>query len=157
AGRLLFIDEAHRDLHRDGGVLADAQEVDVDREVANRVELVGLGEDLDLLTIDVDRGDRGHEPAAVNLVVDVLVAQRDRERSLLVAVDDGGDFAVATQCTGGPLTDRIARLGLELVSLAHGISFRFKTGGFPGWPENAKPAVLGTADPPRAASKGVCT
>src|SRR5690606_9263950 len=110
-----------------------------------------------LLTIDVDRGDRGHEPAAVNLVVDVLVAQRDRERSLLVAVDDGGDFAVATQCSGGPLTDRIARLGLELVGLAHGISFRFKTGVFPGWPENAKPAVLGTADPPRAASKGVCT
>src|SRR5690606_9863357 len=53
ASRLLFVDEVNRDLNGDDGVLADAQEVDVHREVADRIELVVLGEDLDLLAVKV--------------------------------------------------------------------------------------------------------
>src|SRR5690606_21400358 len=108
AGRLLLVEEVNRNLHRHQRVGADAQEVDMDREVADRIELVFLGQNLDLLAADVDRGDGGHEAAAVNLVVDVLVAQRDGERGLLVAVDDGGHLAVAAQFAGGPLTDPVA-------------------------------------------------
>src|SRR5690606_11498053 len=71
ASRLLFVDEANRDLDGDQRVLADAQKVHVDREVTIRVKLVGLGEDLNLLAVDFDRSNGGHEAAAVDLVVDI--------------------------------------------------------------------------------------
>src|SRR6185437_6124379 len=126
AGRLLFIDEADRYVDVDEGVLADAQEVDMHREIPDRIELVVLGQNLDLLAVDIDRGDRGQEGATVDLVVDVLIGQGDRQGRLLVAIDDCGYFTVATNCTGGPLTDLFACFGLELIRrcLAHGISFQ---------------------------------
>ena len=75
AGRLVLVDEVHRHVDIDFGVLADAQEIDMHREVADRIELVVLGQDLDLLAADIDRGERGQETAAMDLVVDVLVGR----------------------------------------------------------------------------------
>src|SRR5690606_15900004 len=125
AGRLLLVDEAHGHFDGDDRVGADAQEVDMHREVAHRVELVGLGQHAHLAAADVDGGDGGEEAAAVDLVVDVLVGQGDGQGGLVVAVDDGRYLAVAPNLAGGPLTDPFARLGLQLVSLvAHGFSFR---------------------------------
>ncbi|SPU67021.1 Uncharacterised protein [Brucella neotomae] len=43
---------------------------------------------------------------------------------LLVAIDDCRNLAVATQFAGGPLTNPGTQIGLEHVSLAHGISFQ---------------------------------
>ena len=61
----------------------------------------------------------------MDLVVDVLVGEGDRQGRLLVAVDDCRHFAVAANISGGPLTDPFARFGLELVRIvAHGFSFR---------------------------------
>ena len=95
------------------------------REIADRVELIVLRQDLDLLAADVDRGDRGQKPAAVDLVENVLIGQSDSQGRLFVAINDCRHFTVTANCTGGPLTDLFARFGLELVSiLAHGISFR---------------------------------
>jgi hypothetical protein len=45
------------------------------REVADGIELVVLGQDLNLLAADIDRGDRGQKTAAVDLVENVLVGQ----------------------------------------------------------------------------------
>src|SRR5262249_22168104 len=104
---------------------ADTQEVDMQREVLDGVKLIVLRQDLDLLAADVDRGDRGQEPAAVDLVENVLVGQGDSQGGLFVAVNDCRHFTVAANCTGGPLTDLFARFGIELVRIvAHGFSFR---------------------------------
>jgi hypothetical protein len=158
AGRLFLVDEMHRhgDVHH--GILADAQEIYVHGEVADRVELKVFRQDLDPVPVDVDRGDRRQEAAAVDLVVDVLVGQGDGQGRLLVAIDDCRHFAVAANCTGGPLTDLFARLGLELVRIvAHGISFRFHTGASAGpalaLPKTSKAAGLAALR--RVASKGV--
>ncbi len=125
AGRLLFVDEVDRHIDGHERVLADAQEVDMDRKIADRIELIVLRQNLDLLAGDVDRGDRGHEPAAVDLVVQLLVREGDRQGRLLVAIDDCWHFTVAASFAGGPLTDLLARIGLELVRIvAHGCSFR---------------------------------
>ena len=125
AGRLVFVDEVNRNVDVDFRVLADAQEIHVNRVVVDRVELEVLREHGDLGAADVDGRHGGQEPAAVDLVVDILVGQSDRQGRLLVAIDDCRHFTVAADCTGGPLTDLFARFGLELVRIvAHGISFR---------------------------------
>ena len=93
-------------------------------EDADRIELIVLRQDLDLLAADVDGRDGGQETAAVDLVEDVLVGQGDSQGRLLFAVYDGGYLALTANCTGGPLTDLFARFGLELVRIvAHGFSF----------------------------------
>src|SRR5690606_23752461 len=152
---------------------AHPQEVHVQREILDRIELVVLRQDPDLLSAHVDRGNRGQKAAAVNLVVDVLVGQGDGQGRLLGAVDDGRYLALTANCTGGPLTDLFASLGLELISIvAHGVSFRVversrrtqalsvnvESRHLFAWPSsnpmslpgNAEPAALG-----RVASKGV--
>src|SRR5690606_24318601 len=57
----------------------------------------------------------------VNAVVNFLSGNRDGKRGLLVAVNNGWNFSFAANCTGGPLTDPFARLGLKRRALAHGI------------------------------------
>ena len=84
-------------------------------EIAHRIELIVFRQDLDLLAVDVDRGDRRHEAAGMDLEVNVLVGKGDGQGGLLVAIDDGRHFTVAPNLPGGPLTDPFARLGLELV------------------------------------------
>src|SRR5690606_13138521 len=110
----------------------NTQEVDMHQEVTDRVALVVLGEDLDLLAIQNDRRDRGHETAGMNALGDFIGRDRDGDRVLLATIDDSRDQTVAAKFTGGPLTNPFARLGLELVRCgAHGISFR---GYLESWP-----------------------
>src|SRR5690606_653161 len=94
AGRLVLVDEMHGNVDIDLGVLADTQEVDMNREILDGIELIVLRQDLDLLAADVDRGDRGQKPAAVDLVENVLVGQGDSQGRLFVAIDDCRHFAV---------------------------------------------------------------
>src|SRR5690606_13063928 len=110
---LLFVDEVNRNVDHDIGVARNAEEVDMHREVADRVELVVLRENLDLLAVDVDRGDRRLEAAGVNTLRDVLGRDGDGKRGLLVAVDNCRNKTVAAKFTGGPLTNPFARFGLE--------------------------------------------
>src|SRR5690606_30642692 len=104
-----------RNLDGDLAVGRNAQEVDVQREVANRIQLVVLRQDLNLLSVDVDRRERGHETASVDALGDLLARKRDRKRGLLVTIDDSRNEAFAAKFTGGPLTNPFAQLGLELV------------------------------------------
>ena len=97
----------------------DAEEVDMDRLVAHRVELEVAGDRPDLLAGDVDRGDRGEEAAAMELEEQLAVGKVDRQRGLLAAIDHGGNQALTTDCSGGPLAHLFADRRRELVSLAH--------------------------------------
>src|SRR5690606_26369756 len=60
---LLFVDEVNRYFDHDVGVARNAEEVDMHREVADRIQLVVLWQDLDLLAVDVDHGDGRLEAA----------------------------------------------------------------------------------------------
>lgn len=61
------------------------------------------------------------KPTGVNALGDFIGRERDGNRGLLVAVDDGRNKTVAAEFTGGPLTNPFARFGLERVGrMAHG-------------------------------------
>ena len=118
AGRGALVDELHRHLDREPRAGDDAQEIDVQRPVADRVELIVARDRADLLAGDVDRGDGGEEAAAVDLEIHVAVGKIDRHRGLLAAIDDGRDHTLTTDGAGGPLAHLFANRRRELVSLA---------------------------------------
>jgi hypothetical protein len=116
----LFIEEVHRNIQREPGAFTDAQEVHMQQEVADGVELVILRDDADRLSTHVDVQEVGQKPARLHPKRQLLQRQRNGNRRLLVAIDDGRDLALTTHGTGGPLADPVAHLGRELVCLAHG-------------------------------------
>jgi hypothetical protein len=69
-----FTGEADR--HRDGdrAVLADAQEIDMERTVGHRMELHVLGQGPRGLTADVDHHDRVHEVAVAHHLDEALLS-----------------------------------------------------------------------------------
>ncbi len=83
ARRLVLVDDLHRDRDMDRRADGDAQEIDIDRLVGDRVERIVARDDADLLAGDVDGGDRRQEAAAMQLQEHVLVRQLDREGGCL--------------------------------------------------------------------------
>ncbi len=99
--------------------LRQAQEVDVQRPVVDRVERDVLGQGADGLAADLDHHDRVHEVAGAELAAQFLLLDVDRQGFFLAAINDGGYPAFATQCTGGSLASPIARFGGQGQSFAH--------------------------------------
>src|SRR5690606_32917895 len=97
---LFFVDEAHGNVHRHHRIPSNAKKIHVHRETANRVKLILARQHADLLTVNVNGADGRHEAAGVNALVDVLVGHGNRERGLLLTVNDGGNFAAAAECSG---------------------------------------------------------
>jgi len=127
ARRTLFVDEDdwHRDF--DSRVLADAEEVDVERTVGNGVESYVLRQRPHGLAVDLDHDDRVHEVAGAELASQFLGFDVDGQGFFLAAIDHGGDAAFATQCTGGSLASPFARLGRQGKRIAHISTFRCGT------------------------------
>jgi hypothetical protein len=89
----------------------EAQEVDVDRTAGHRVEIDSLRQRAVRLAANFDHDHRVHEVAGVQHLDEELLLDMNRKRLFLVAVNHGGDPAIAAQCTGGSLASPIARLG----------------------------------------------
>ena len=119
ARRGALVDELDGHVDRQARAFDDAQEIDVQRPVADRVELIVARDGADLLAGDVDRRDGREEAAAVDLEIHVAVGEIDRYRGLLAAIDDGRDQTLTTDGTGGPLAHLFANRRRELVTSAH--------------------------------------
>ena len=76
-GLLRSLMKCHVHLDVELGAGADAQEVDVHREVLHRIELVVARDDAVLLAIDVEGDDVGEEAAGIDALHRVLVGDRD--------------------------------------------------------------------------------
>ena len=83
------------------------------------VDLVVAGDGALDGAVDVDLEDRGQEAAGVEQERGFLAVQRDADRGLLGAVDDGGHFVFTTHCTGGSLASPFARFGLQNLGRGH--------------------------------------
>src|SRR5690606_26376483 len=118
AGRLLLVDEVHRHVNHEIGVLAHAQEIHMHEEIAHGLKLVILWDHAVLLAIDLDGDDAGQEAAVMDLAEGVLVGHGDGKRGFLVAVDNGRYQTIAAQFTSGPLAHPVPHRSLQLS--AHG-------------------------------------
>ena len=121
ARRSFVIDEMHGHVDRQGRVLAETQEVDVDDEVANDFALHVARNDAFDLAVDVDVQQMAGEGARLVEGVHGLVVDGDKFRGLLVAVNHGGDAACETKRTNSPLAALRACLGLERQCLGHSV------------------------------------
>jgi hypothetical protein len=62
--------------------------------------------------------------ASAQLLDQQLFLDVDREGLFIATINNGGDAAFTTQCTGGSLASPIARLSRQVQSIAHSIAFR---------------------------------
>ncbi len=126
-GDCFFVVEAHGDGDGQLAVLADAQEIDVDRPARHRMELDVLGQRAVRLAAGVDHHHRVHEVAGREHLGEELLLDMHRHRLFLVAVDHGGDPSVAAQCTGGSLASPFARFSGQRQLFAHCLFSRNKS------------------------------
>src|SRR5215211_3400351 len=92
----------------------------MDREVPDGVELIVARDRPGLAAAHVDLEDRGEEVAAEDQLLRLAEVEGDRLSRLAASVDDGGNMALATNGSGGPLAGPVARHGLNLLHSAHG-------------------------------------
>ena len=143
AGRCVVVVEVHGHVHHDGCILAETQEIDMDDEVAHRFELYVTRNDAFLLAADLDIEHVAHEGAGLVKRVDLLVAHMDELGGLLLAIDNGGDAALAAERTDSPLAAFFACLGCERMCLGHS---KFS---------NENGALQARANGPQVSSRGV--
>ena len=103
AGRSFMVDEVNRDVHMHFGMFTDAQEVRVKRAFADGMERHILAKRANLLATNFDHDDRVHEVAGVQCLQQQLFFDVNRLGCFVIAVYDGGDAALITQCTRGSL------------------------------------------------------
>src|SRR4249919_647421 len=103
-------------------MLAHAQEVHMNGEVANRVEL-HVARDLPrLLAVEVEHEDRALKVPGVELLSDGLVVHVNDLRRRLVAIQDSGNAPFAARRPGAALAGARPRPGLEFQRLSHEFS-----------------------------------
>src|SRR5262249_9979969 len=103
----------------DARPFAEPHEVDVDREVAHRIELEVARDHAMLRAIQFEFVDAGEKSARVNLLPQVGVIEGNVERRLAVAINDARHAAFATHSPSGPLTGPRARRRLDLFDGRH--------------------------------------
>ena len=87
----------------DGGAFAEPHEVDMEREVAHRIEMEVARNHAVLLALEIDVVNRGQEPAGQDALAQFGIVDRDGDGGLVVAIDHSGNSPGATLCPGGPL------------------------------------------------------
>ncbi|MGY4598614.1 hypothetical protein ACVWXL_006360 [Bradyrhizobium sp. GM22.5] len=103
AGRTFGLHHVQGNADADGGAFAEPHEVDVDREVLDRIEVVVARNHAVLVAFEVDVDQRGQEPAGEDARAQFAIVHRDGQRGLVVAVDHSGHSPGATLSPGGPL------------------------------------------------------
>jgi hypothetical protein len=119
AAAFLLADEADRHRDLDARMLPDAQEIDMERPIGNRMELHVLGQGAGLLAGDIDHHHGIHEVAVAHHLDEPLFLDVDRDGRLIGTIDDGWNATFATHRTGGSLACPLARLGRQVEHFAH--------------------------------------
>src|SRR3954470_19827503 len=103
AGRTFSLHHVQGNADADGGAFAEPHEVDMDREVLDRIEVVVARNHAVLVAFEVDVDQRGQEPAGKDARAQFAIVNRDGQRGLVVAIDHSGYSPGATLSPGGPL------------------------------------------------------
>ncbi len=136
AGRKFFVLEADGNRDVDAGVLVNAHQIDVDRDVANGIDLHFAGDDglKIILARNIDLGEvRAHPAGGVRLKhFDLLEA--DRNGALVAAVKNAGDPALAPGAARPARAGPLADFAVENVCLGHGGTLMQKAARRAPWP-----------------------
>ena len=124
ARRLVGVLDVDRDAHADAGAFAEAEKIDVDRNVAHRIELIIAGNDPVARAVDLELVDRGEEMPGKDVLPQLLEIERDRQRGCSVAVDHAGHAAFAPHRPGRSRSGPRPRRRLERLDFRHGVDPR---------------------------------
>ena len=111
----------NRHVDADQRAFGEPHEVDVDRDILHRIELIVARDHPVLLAVDLDVVQRRQEVAGIDFVADVDVIDSDGERGFVGSVDHGRGTALATNCPGGPLAGLRAQRRLDFLHGGHAL------------------------------------
>ena len=94
----------------------------MERAIGDRMERNVLGQGAQLFAAHFDFDDRIEEVASAELLDQQLFFNVDRHGVFFATIDNSGDTAFTTQCTGGSLACLFARLGRQGQRIAHNSS-----------------------------------
>src|SRR5262249_56574603 len=100
--------------------LAEPQEVDVHRQVLDRIELEVARDHAMLGAVELELVDGGEKTPGIDALLELGVVDRNGHRRLAVAVDHARHAAGSTLRPGGPLAGPRARRRLHLLDARHG-------------------------------------
>ena len=103
----------------DGRAFAEPHEIDMDREIANRIEVEVARNHAVLLALEIDVVNRGQEPAGLNAQAQFGIVDRNRRGGQVVTIDHSGNSPGATLCPGGPLAALRTRGRLQFLDGRH--------------------------------------
>ena len=131
----------------DGGAFAEPHEIDMDREVAHRIEMEVARNHAVLLALEIDVVNRGQEPAGQDALAQFGIVDRDGDGGLVVAIDHSGHSPGATLCPGGPLAALRTCGRLQFLDGRHCLkslfSKKLKAASRPGSVHSKPPGVRG--------------
>src|SRR6185312_3259505 len=103
----------------DHRALAETHEIDMQRIVADRIELEVARDHAVLLSVELEIVDRGQEPPGIDPLPQVVVVERNGDGGLGIAVDHTWYSASATLRPGGPLACLRTRRRLDFLDGRH--------------------------------------
>src|SRR5262249_54111300 len=119
ARRLLGVHDVNGDAHANLRPFPEPQEIDVDRQILDRIELEIAWNHAMLGAVHIELVDRGEEAPGTDPLLELGMIDRDGEGGLVVAVDHARHAAVATHGPGGPLAGLRARYRLHFLDVRH--------------------------------------
>src|SRR5690606_20961740 len=119
AGRLLFVQEVHRNLHSNLFAGANAHEVDVQRLVGHRVHLEMLREHPSGLPVELEIPQLAEEATLVDQPVERAGLDRNHRWAAVAAIDDAGNPSLTAGDPGAARAGDRFRLGFDGDDLAH--------------------------------------
>jgi hypothetical protein len=119
ARRLLRIEHVDRDIDADRSALAQPHEVDMQRQVADGIELEIARDHAVVHAVDFHVVNGREKMACIDALAQIGVIQRDWQRRLAVAIDDSGYAAGTTFGPGGPLACPRTRRRLNQIDGRH--------------------------------------
>ena len=134
AGGGAFVEETHGHVDAHAAVLAHAHEVDMDRRIADGIELHVAGQHALLLAGELDVEQCGLEGPLAQFLHQLLGRDGNQRRRLLVAIDHTGDAAITTSLASGPLPGAAAKFRAQVLDVGHCFLLSCPMQGPPGVP-----------------------
>ena len=119
ARRAFRVHDVQGNADADGGAFAEPHEIDMDREVAHRIQMEVARDHAMLAAFQIDIVNRREKPPRQNALAQVSIIDRNRNRGLVVSIDHSRHSAGATLCPCGPLAACRTRGRLQFLDGRH--------------------------------------
>lgn len=120
-GRWLLVIEVKRKIKVEERIRGKEKEVEMLREVKERIKMVVIREEMNIIEVKLDSGKSGIEEKEMDIVENIIVGEGDWEGIMIVEIDEWRNMEVEKKLEGGKIKKKGKKIGIEKVSIDNGI------------------------------------